>query len=88
METTELLTYLISPAVQVAFVMGIAEIAKGLGLDKRFIPVLDVLVGIALGILVHTVYSGMAIIEGIIIGLAVGLSACGLFSGIKNVAGK
>ena len=88
METTELLTYLISPVAQVSFIMAIAEIAKGIGLDKRFIPILDVLLGVAIGILVYTVYSGMGIVEGIIIGLATGLSACGLFSGIKNVAGK
>lgn len=88
MEVNELLTYLVSPVAQVVIVMGFAEIAKGLGLPSRFIPVLDVVVGIALGLLIHTAFSGMGIIEGIILGIAAGLSACGLFSGVKNVAGN
>lgn len=88
METNELLTYLISPVAQVSFIMAIAEIAKGLGIPTKFIPLVDVGLGLILGVLIHTVYSGMGIIEGIILGLAAGLSACGLFSGIKNVAEK
>lgn len=88
MEAQELLTYLISPAAQVMFIMAIAEIAKNLGLDARFVPILDVVLGILLGIAVFTLLQGMGVVEGIILGLAAGLSACGLFSGIKNVSGK
>lgn len=88
MNTSELINYLITPVAQVALVMAIAEIAKNLGLKSRFIPILDVVVGILFGILNFTIYQNMQIIEGIIVGLAIGLSACGLFSGIKNVIGK
>jgi len=88
MEAEELLTYLISPAAQVMFIMAIAEIAKNLGLDARFVPILDVALGIILGIAVFTLLQSMGVVEGIILGLAAGLSACGLFSGIKNVSGK
>lgn len=87
-EISTLLNYLISPIAQVSFVMAIAEIAKNLGLDSRFVPILDVVLGIVLGVLIFTIYQSMGIVEGTILGLAVGLSACGLFSGIKNVAGK
>ena len=87
-EISTLLNYLISPIAQVSFVMAIAEIAKNLGLDSRFVPILDVVLGIILGVLIFTIYQSMGIVEGTILGLAVGLSACGLFSGIKNVAGK
>lgn len=88
MNTSELINYLITPVAQVALVMAIAEIAKNLGLKSRFIPILDVVFGILFGILNFTIYQNMQVIEGIILGLAIGLSACGLFSGIKNVIGK
>lgn len=88
MNTSELINYLITPVAQVALVMAIAEAAKIIGLKSRFIPILDVVVGILFGILTFTVYQNMQVIEGIILGLAIGLSACGLFSGIKNVIGK
>lgn len=88
MNTSELINYLITPVAQVALVMAIAEAAKIIGLKSRFIPILDVVVGILFGILNFTIYQNMQIFEGIILGLAIGLSACGLFSGIKNVIGK
>ena len=88
MEASEILTYLVSPVAQVSFIMAIAEIAKNLGLEARFVPILDVILGIVLGILIFTLYQSMGVVEGIILGLAAGLSACGLFSGIKNVSGK
>lgn len=88
METAEILTYLISPVAQVSFIMAIAEIAKNLGLDSRYVPILDVVLGIIIGVLIFTVYQSMGVVEGIILGLAAGLSACGLFSGIKNVSGN
>lgn len=88
MNTSELINYLITPVAQVALVMAIAEVAKIIGLKSRFIPILDVVVGILFGVLNFTIYQNMQIFEGIILGLAIGLSACGLFSGIKNVIGK
>lgn len=88
MNTSELINYLITPVAQVALVMAIAEAAKIIGLKSRFIPILDVVVGILFGILNFTIYQNMQIFEGVILGLAIGLSACGLFSGIKNVIGK
>lgn len=81
----ELLPYLLTPIAQVAIIMGIAEIVKRLGLKTNFIPLVDVGLGLIFGIVVYIIYNGMHPVEGILIGLALGLSACGLFSGVKNV---
>lgn len=86
MEINELLTYLLTPVAQVAIIMGIAEIVKRLGLKTNYIPLVDVGLGLVFGFVVYTIYSGMHPVEGLLIGFAMGLSACGLFSGIKNVA--
>jgi len=88
MDTNELLRYLFTPVAQVALIMAIAEIIKKIGLDKRFIPIVDVVLGLAIGIGVYIVYFHMNPVEGTLIGLALGLSACGLFSGTKNVVEK
>jgi mannose/fructose/N-acetylgalactosamine-specific phosphotransferase system component IIC len=56
-----------------------------LGLPKRFAPV----VSVALGIVVGIIYlSPGDIKQGIMIGLALGLSSVGLYSGTKNTIGK
>lgn len=88
MDINELLTYLLTPAAQVAIIIALAELVKRLGLDKRFIPLVDLGFGILSGVLIYTIYMAMHPIEGIVIGTALGLSACGLFSGVKNVAEK
>lgn len=88
MEINELITYLLTPVAQVALIMAIAELAKRLGLKKKYIPLVDMAFGLLSGIFVFTVYFGHQPIEGVVVGLALGLSACGLFSGIKNVIEK
>lgn len=88
MNIEELLTYLLTPVAQVAIIMALAELVKRLGLDKRFIPLVDLALGVLSGILIYVIYLGMHPIEGVVIGTALGLSACGLFSGVKNVSEK
>lgn len=89
MDLDSLITYLLSPAAQVLLIMAIAELVKQIGvLDKKYIPLLDLVLGIISGIVVFGVLAGKGIAIGIIIGVALGLSACGLFSGIKNVVKK
>lgn len=88
MDINELLTYLLTPLAQVALIMAIAEIIKKLGLDKRYIPLVDVALGLLAGVIIYIVYFHMNPVEGVLIGLALGLSACGLFSGTKNVIEK
>lgn len=86
--TNELVQNLLSPVVQVALIVGLAEMVKGLGVEKRWIPLVDLVFGIASGIFVYHFYFQNGIIESVVLGVALGLSACGLFSGIKNVIGK
>lgn len=75
---------LLTPAMQVALIIGLAELAKKSGLPTKWIPVLDVVLGMISGICVFGLYMGMGITEGLILGLTMGLTACGLFSGVKN----
>lgn len=82
---TELNEYLLSPVAQVALVIGIAEIIKKIGLDKKWIPVVDVVLGLISGILLYGISLGYGIANGVLLGLAIGLSACGMFSGIRNL---
>ena len=81
----ELLTYLITPAAQIALIVGIAEIVKRAGCPTKYIPIVDLILGIISGICVYGVMLGHTVPEGVLVGIAMGLSACGLFSGVKNV---
>lgn len=84
----DLLNYLLAPVGQVALIIGLARLVKNLGLKAKYIPLFDVLCGLVGGILVYFIEFKYDIIQSIMIGLAIGLSACGLFSGIKNLAEK
>lgn len=65
-----------------ALTMGISEGAKRLGLNAKFVPVLNVALGVVAGI----VYMNPGDIKaGVLSGIIVGLSASGLYSGVKNV---
>lgn len=85
MEVLQLNEYLLSPVAQVALIMGLAEVIKRIGLNSRWIPLVDVFLGLLSGVCVYGLGKNLGILNGIVIGLAMGLSACGLFSGIKNV---
>lgn len=86
MDTTELINYLLTPAAQVLIIIALAEVVKRIKLfDKKYIPLLDLVLGIISGIIVFGVMQEMGWLTGALIGVALGLSACGLFSGIKNV---
>lgn len=87
MNTEELLVYVLSPTAQVGIIIGLAEIIKRLGVPSKWIPVVDVVLGLILGVLVNGLLAGYGIAQGVLVGVALGLSACGLFSGVKNVSG-
>lgn len=74
----ELLQYAGIPAV--VLIIGIAELIKKLGFNPKFIPIINLVLGLVAGIGLNT----DDIIKGIFVGLAVGLSASGLYSGVKN----
>lgn len=88
MEINELITYLLTPVAQIALIMALAEVVKRLGLNTKFIPLVDLGLGIVSGLVVYWAHLGFSPVEGILLGIALGLSACGLFSGIKNVTEK
>ena len=84
----ELINYLLAPAGQVALIIGLAQMSKGLGLKTKWIPLLDVVLGIISGLVVYGYEYHLGLIRGFMLGLAIGLSACGLFSGVKNIVEK
>lgn len=88
MDVGQIIAYLLTPVVQVALIIGLAELIKGLGIEKRWIPLVDLGLGLASGIFVYGIAQGQGLLNGIVLGIALGLSACGLFSGFKNVIGK
>ena len=89
MNLDELIKYLLTPVGQIAIIMALAEMIKRLDIvPKKFIPLIDVVLGIISGLVVFGYSMGLGTIKGVILGLAIGLSACGLFSGIKNVTKK
>ncbi len=85
MDINELITYLLSPVAQIALIIGIAEVFKKIGFKVKYIPLLDLVLGIISGVAVYGLMLGYGVQTGIIVGISLGLSACGLFSGIKNV---
>ena len=84
----EMTMNLMTPASQVALIIGIAEIVKKAGLDAKYIPIVDIVLGLLSGILLYGIALGYGIPNGIVTGIALGLSACGLFSGVKNLTEK
>lgn len=85
MDIDEFMAYLFTPIVQVALIIGLAEVVKRLGMETRFIPLFDVAIGLIGGIMIYGLGLGYGILRGALIGIALGLEACGLFSGCKNL---
>ena len=88
MNVDELINYLLAPMGQIALVMGLAEMVKKIGFPTKYIPLLDVVLGLTGGLVVYGYLMKYGLIKGFMIGLAIGLSACGLFSGVKNIIEK
>lgn len=88
MNTDALIEMLLTPATQITLIIGVAEIIKRVGFNKKYIPLIDLALGLISGVCVYGVMLGYGIGYGAIVGIALGLSACGLFSGIKNLNQK
>jgi hypothetical protein len=71
--------------VLIPLIIGIVELLKMYGMPKRFLPVVAIIFGIVGGIVYIYPYDVKA---GILIGLMMGLSASGLYSGSKAVVEK
>lgn len=67
----------------VPLIMGIVQVAKVSGLNSRYAPLLSLALGLAFG-----VGMGEVNFDGIMQGIAIGLSASGLFSGGKAMLNK
>jgi len=69
----------------IPLLIAIIAVFTNLGLPKKFAPVVSVVLGIVVGI----IYLAPGDIkQGVIIGLALGLSSVGLYSGTKNTMKK
>lgn len=86
MDDFDLISYLVSPVSIIGLIIGLAEIAKLLNVDSKLIPLVDLMLGLFFGICLYGLFFGYGIVQGAVIGIALGLSACGLFSGFKNVS--
>ena len=85
MEEKDVFSFLVSPTAVIALIIALAEVIKLLGVETRFIPLIDLFFGLVFGLLIYTLEMGFSLVKGIVCGLALGLSACGLFSGAKNL---
>ena len=65
----------------IPLLIGILEVIKKLGINKKYIPIISLLLGIGTGILL---FADGDLKVGIIKGIYIGLSAVGLYSGAKN----
>lgn len=66
----------------VPLILAVVQMFKGLGLKAKWSPVVASLLGIVAGIF-YVAPDDIA--KGILVGLALGLAATGLYSGAKNV---
>ena len=66
----------------IAIIMALNELLKGLGVNEKYIPIFSVIFGLVAGMLLFSIGN---IKEGVVLGLYIGLSAVGLYSGTKNV---
>jgi len=61
-------------------IIGLNEVWKAMGLASRWVPLASILVGISISFVIPDVTTLFQIISG---GIVVGLSAVGLFSGVR-----
>lgn len=81
----DILTDIFNPVIQISLIIGLAEVAKRLGVEAKIIPLFDVLLGLIGGIFIYGIGMKLGLLKGVLIGIALGLEACGLFSGVKNL---
>ena len=66
--------------ILVPVVLGLVEAVKQAGMPSRYAPILALSLGVAGTFLMSGDYAGASVIQGLI----VGLSAVGLWSGVKS----
>ncbi|HFJ9314956.1 holin [Bacillus sp. AFS051223] len=70
---------MMSLAVMIGIVVGLSQIVKAIGLQTKYIPLLNLTLGIMLGVL----FMGGDIKTNVFQGIIIGLSASGLFDHTK-----
>lgn len=68
----------------VLLIVGIVQLAKSIGFNSKYAGILAVIFGLAASF-GYTFYQETSIFKAIVIGLALGLSASGLYSTTKHV---
>lgn len=66
-------------------ILGVVELFKVLGMNPKYSPLIAVLFGIVLGVVYLTNFDWK---QGTLVGVILGLSASGLYSGGKNTIEK
>jgi len=70
-------------ALLIAVVVGLTEIIKQFGVDKKYLPIASLILGVLVGVF----YLGGSLEENIMYGVIIGLSASGLFDQSKILKG-
>lgn len=80
----------IGQVIVVPLIIGILEVFKRAGINSKFIPVISLILGIISGFALNSfdVSSTEIIINSVYVGIALGLSSVGLYSGAKNTIEK
>jgi len=74
---------IITTPLIIAIIIGLVEVFKKVGLNKKFAPILSVILGLVASFLV-IYFVDTPVLNAIIGGIIIGLSATGLYSGVKN----
>lgn len=72
---------MVSLAVMIGIVVGLSQITKTIGLQTKYVPLLNLTLGILLGVL----FLGGDIKTNVFQGIIIGLSASGLFDHTKII---
>ncbi len=65
----------------IPLIIGVTELVKKLGLPDKFAALLSAVLGVVIGLVYVAPENPL---EGILVGLSMGLAASGLYSGTKN----
>ncbi|MCG7334490.1 hypothetical protein MHZ95_04240 [Sporosarcina sp. ACRSM] len=71
--------------VIIPLILGIVELFKRAGVNKKVLPFIALFIGIAVGVVYVADFD---VKQGILVGAMLGLSASGLYSGAKNTVEK
>jgi len=72
-------TFEISGIFIIPLLNGIAEVLKKLGVPTKYIPIINVIIGVAIGVF----FNWGNLLYGILSGITIGLTASGLYDTVK-----